>query len=112
MPATFRLSSKQWKASALEKTRAAEEQAAAQRHYQAQLEELQARLKAAAELERRNSEQALIEQQAARNQEFEEISLVKQADFRKMLANEVFTRVAQQLKTDDDYRYVQAIVES
>lgn len=61
---------------------------------------------------RRNNEQASIERQAGKDQEFYEIGQTNQEDFRNTVADEVFTRIAQTFRTDDDYNYMLAIVEN
>lgn len=111
MPTNPSRTSKEWKASAQGKALAAEQQAAARRQLQIQLEEIQAQMKKAEEIERKNNEQALIEIQAAKEQEFVEISLTKQSDFRDMLADDVFTRAAQTFRADTDHEYIFAVME-
>lgn len=111
MPTTLSRSSKEWSASALEKDRKAKEQAVRQQQIAAQLAALQAQYEAGQEEEKHINEQAAIDRQNAKNQEFYEISLFQQEVFRAMIADDTYTRVAQTLVDNNEFNYVNAIGE-
>lgn len=112
MPITPSRSSREWSASAVEKDREAEAQAARQQHLAAQLAALQAQYDESMEEEKRVIEEAAIDRQKAKDQEFYEISLSKQEKFRATLADNTFTRVAQKLVNDNHFNHMGAIADN
>lgn len=106
-----RQSSRELNSAAIENQRLAQD---AQRHadsLQAQISALLAQQQAAEESSRKYHEEAEARQQDAREQSFFEVQIAKQVDFRHVLADEVFVRVARELRRDDDWEYVRALAE-
>lgn len=104
-------SSREYKESALDRDRRAKEDAERRRSLQAQIAELVEKERAAEESEKQHREQAEADRKAAVRECFQEISLVKQAEFRSNLAREVYTRVARTLYSEEDRDYIKAIAE-
>ena len=104
-------SSRELSAAAIDNDRKSREAAERKRKLQAQILVLQEQERLEEEKEKRTMEQADIDRQAAQNQGFHEHSLAKQAQFRSLVAPEVFTRVAHNIKSKEDQDYVAAIAE-
>ncbi|KAK5084160.1 hypothetical protein LTR24_007520 [Lithohypha guttulata] len=106
-----RQSSRERSSAAIEIERLAQEK---QRHadsLQEQITALLAQRQAAEESSKKYHEEAEARQQDAREQSFFEVQSAKQADFRHVISDEVFIRVARELKRNDDWEYVKALAE-
>lgn len=106
-----RQSSRELSSAAIESERLAQEERRRADSIQEQIRALLEQQKAADDNSRKYREQAEARQQAAREQSFFEIQLSKQADFRGMIPDEVFTRVAGGLGGKEDRDYIKAVAE-
>ncbi|KAK5955011.1 hypothetical protein OHC33_003690 [Knufia fluminis] len=106
-----RQSSRELSSAAIESERLAQEERRRVASIQEQIQALLAQQKAAEENSKRHTEEAEARQQAAREQSFFETKIQKQADFRSMLPDEIYTRVAGAIEKPEDRDYLRAVIE-
>jgi len=104
-------SSRELSSAAIESEGLAREERRRAEVIQEQIIALLAQKTAAEDNSKKYSKQAEARQQAAREQSFSETQTSKQAAFRHMLSDEVFTRVAVGLCRTEDQDYLEAVAE-
>lgn len=106
-----RQSSRELSCAAIESERLAQEERRRVDSIEEQIRALIAQQQDAEARSRKYREEAEARQQDAREQSFFEVQTAKQADFRRMISDEVFTRVARDIDNNDDRDYIKALAE-